>query len=47
MAGRGFDSHIVKSYNDTFFEGVDCVSCGACAQACPTSAISDVFESKS
>jgi formate dehydrogenase major subunit len=23
------------------------VSCGACAQACPTSAISDVFESKS
>jgi formate dehydrogenase major subunit len=46
MAGRGFDSHIVKSYNNTFFES-DCVSCGACAQACPTSAISDVFESKS
>lgn len=46
MAGRGFDSHIVKSYNNNFFES-DCVSCGACAQACPTSAISDVFESKS
>lgn len=46
MAGRGFDSHIVKSYNNTFSES-DCVSCGACAQACPTSAISDVFESKS
>ncbi len=46
MAGRGFDSHIVKSFNDNFFES-DCVSCGACAQACPTSAISDVFESKS
>jgi formate dehydrogenase major subunit len=46
MAGRGFDSHIVKSYNNSFFES-DCVSCGACAQACPTSAISDVFESKS
>ncbi|MCX6190311.1 MAG: formate dehydrogenase subunit alpha [Bacteroidetes bacterium] len=46
MAGRGFDSHIVKSYNDSFFDS-DCVSCGACAQACPTSAISDVFESKS
>ncbi len=46
MAGRGFDSHIVKSNNKTFFES-DCVSCGACAQACPTSAISDVFESKS
>ncbi|MFN7267001.1 MAG: formate dehydrogenase subunit alpha, partial [Bacteroidota bacterium] len=25
----------------------DCVSCGACAQVCPTSAISDIFESKS
>jgi formate dehydrogenase major subunit len=24
----------------------DCVSCGACSQACPTSAISDVFQSK-
>jgi formate dehydrogenase major subunit len=31
---------------NNFFES-DCVSCGACAQACPTSAISDVFESKS
>lgn len=46
MAGRGFDSHIIKSYNDNFKES-DCVSCGACAQACPTSAISDIFESKS
>lgn len=46
MAGRGFDSHIIKSNNDSFFDS-DCVSCGACAQACPTSAISDVFESKS
>lgn len=46
MAGRGFDSHIVKGMEQNFFES-DCVSCGACAQACPTSAISDVFESKS
>lgn len=46
MAGRGFDSHIIKSFDENFFES-DCVSCGACAQACPTSAISDVFESKS
>ncbi|MFN5829475.1 MAG: formate dehydrogenase subunit alpha [Bacteroidota bacterium] len=46
MAGRGFDSHIIKSYNDNFAAS-DCVSCGACAQACPTSAISDIFESKS
>lgn len=46
MAGRGFDSHIVKGANETFM-GSNCVSCGACAQACPTSAISDVFQSKS
>jgi formate dehydrogenase major subunit len=46
MAGRGFDSHIIKGL-DTTFQQSDCVSCGACAQACPTSAISDVFESKS
>ncbi len=46
MAGRGFDAHIIKGDHKTFFES-DCVSCGACAQACPTSAISDVFESKS
>ena len=46
MAGRGFDSHIIKGLNTSFKES-DCVSCGACAQACPTSAISDVFESKS
>lgn len=46
MAGRGFDSHIIKGL-ETNFEQSDCVSCGACAQACPTSAISDVFESKS
>lgn len=46
MAGRGFDSHIIKGHDQSFMES-DCVSCGACAQACPTSAISDVFESKS
>ncbi|MFN8339040.1 MAG: formate dehydrogenase subunit alpha [Saprospiraceae bacterium] len=46
MSGRGFDSKITKGNDVSFFES-DCVSCGACAQACPTSAISDVFESKS
>ena len=46
MAGRGFDSHIVKGMDQSFMES-DCVSCGACSQACPTSAISDVFQSKS
>lgn len=45
MAGRGFDSKIIKSHDQSFMES-DCVSCGACSQACPTSAISDVFQSK-
>lgn len=45
MAGRGFDSKIIKGMDQSFFES-DCVSCGACSQACPTSAISDIFESK-
>lgn len=45
MSGRGFDSKIIKGADQSFFES-DCVSCGACAQACPTSAISDVFQSK-
>ena len=45
MAGRGFDSKIIKGIDDSFMDS-DCVSCGACAQACPTSAISDVFQSK-
>jgi formate dehydrogenase major subunit len=46
MAGRGFDSRVIKG-KDVSFDQSDCVSCGACAQACPTSAISDVFQSKS
>ena len=46
MHGRGFASRIIKGL-DTTFENSPCVSCGACAQACPTSAISDVFASKS
>ncbi|MBL0054524.1 MAG: molybdopterin-dependent oxidoreductase [Bacteroidetes bacterium] len=45
MAGRGFDSHIVKAARMSFIES-DCVL-AVHAQACPTSAISDVFESKS
>ncbi len=45
MAGRGFDTYIVKG-NDQSFLDSDCVSCGACSQTCPTAAISDVFQSK-
>ncbi len=46
IQGRGFDSKIVKGQNLSF-EDSACVSCGACAQTCPTAAISDVFQSKS
>jgi formate dehydrogenase major subunit len=45
MMGRGFDARIAKGADQSFFDS-ECVSCGACAQACPTSAISDIFESK-
>jgi len=44
MAGRGFDSHIIKGLNQSFNDS-DCVSCGACAQTCPTAAISDIYQS--
>jgi formate dehydrogenase major subunit len=40
--GRGFDSRIIKG-QDVSFSDSDCVSCGACAQTCPTGAITDVF----
>jgi len=46
MAGRGFDSHIIKGLNQSFNDS-DCVSCGACVQTCPTAAISDIYQSKS
>ena len=46
MSGRGFDAKISVDDNGTFGDS-SCVSCGACAQICPTSAISDVFQAKS
>lgn len=46
VQGRGFDSKIIKGSNLTFDDSA-CVSCGACAQTCPTAAITDVFQSKS
>lgn len=45
VMGRGFDSQIIKGMNESFFDS-DCVSCGACSQACPTSAIHDIYQSK-
>ena len=46
MHGRGFNAKIIKGLDQSFADS-QCVSCGACAQACPTSAISDKFFSKS
>ena len=46
MHGRGFDARIIKGLDQSFKDST-CVSCGACSQACPTSAISDIFASKS
>jgi len=46
MTGRGFEAKISVDDNGAFGDS-SCVSCGACAQICPTSAISDVFQAKS
>ena len=43
MAGRGFDAYVIKGMDVSYMES-DCVSCGACSQACPTDAITDIFQ---
>ncbi len=45
MQGRGFNTKIIKD-NDLLFGDSSCVSCGACAETCPTAAISDRYQSK-
>ena len=40
VQGRGFDSKIAASQNESFLES-ECVSCGACVQACPTATLSE------
>jgi formate dehydrogenase major subunit len=39
IEGRGFDSHVSAGGAD--FLDSECVSCGACVQACPTSALAE------
>jgi len=40
IQGRGFDSKVSASQNESFMES-ECVSCGACVQACPTATLSE------
>ncbi|GAA6526562.1 formate dehydrogenase subunit alpha [Intrasporangium sp. DVR] len=40
VEGRGFDSRISASGAPSFLES-ECVSCGACVQACPTDALTE------
>ncbi|MEI2779324.1 MAG: formate dehydrogenase subunit alpha [Tetrasphaera sp.] len=39
VSGRGFDSRITPGGTD--FVGSECVSCGACVQACPTDSLTE------
>ena len=40
VQGRGLGSRIVASQNESFLDS-ECVSCGACVEACPTAALSE------
>ncbi len=38
ISGRGFDSRVTAGQGESFMES-ECVSCGACVNACPTAAL--------
>jgi formate dehydrogenase major subunit len=40
IQGRGFDSKVSASQDEPFLES-ECVSCGACVEACPTAALTE------
>jgi len=40
IQGRGFDSKVSASQDEPFMES-ECVSCGACVEACPTAALTE------
>ena len=41
IAGRGFDSRVSPGMASDDFLSSDCVSCGACVQACPTATLQE------
>jgi formate dehydrogenase major subunit len=45
VMGRGFRNRIIKGSDQAFAES-ECVSCGACVQACPTNALFDRYGTK-
>ncbi|MBL8268791.1 formate dehydrogenase subunit alpha [Steroidobacter sp.] len=40
IEGRGFDSKVSASQSESFLDS-ECVSCGACVEACPTTALTE------
>ncbi len=40
IAGRGFDSRVSPGMEESFLTS-ECVSCGACVQACPTATLNE------
>src|SRR6202008_3512666 len=40
IQGRGFESKVSPSQNQPFLDS-ECVSCGACVQACPTATLTE------
>jgi formate dehydrogenase major subunit len=40
IEGRGIESRVSASQNESFLDS-ECVSCGACVEACPTAALSE------
>ena len=40
IEGRGFESRVVASQGESFVDS-ECVSCGACVEACPTTALQE------
>src|SRR5215469_11954259 len=40
IQGRGFESKVAASQDEPFLES-ECVSCGACVEACPTAALTE------